>query len=100
LLAEFGLSANSNKIEIFHGVGCQNCKFTGYRGRTAIYEIIRIGEEIRQMIIRKRSSQEIKKKAMQLGMKTLFQDGWRKVCMGLTTLDEVVRVTQKEMEVE
>jgi len=97
---EFGLQLDVSKVEIFEGAGCENCKFTGYRGRTAIYEIIRLGEEVRQMIIQKASSQEVKKKAIQFGMRTLFQDGWRKVCMGLTTLNEVVRVTQKEMVVE
>ena len=97
---EFGLKINTSKVDIYEGKGCENCKFTGYRGRTAIYEVIRLNEELRQMVIQKASSQEIKKKAIAHGMRTLFQDGWQKVCEGVTTLNEVVRVTQKELVAE
>jgi len=96
LVEEMGIKEGSDRIEIFEGKGCDECKFTGYKGRTAIYEIIRINEDIRQMIIAKATSQEIKKKAMEQGMKTLFMDGWQKVLLGITTIGEVKRVTQKE----
>lgn len=99
ILQDLGLKYE-DKIEAFEGKGCEACKFTGYKGRTAIYEILRLNEEIRQMILVKASSQEIKKKAIGQGMKTLLMDGWQKVLMGLTTVSEVVRVTQKEILTE
>lgn len=95
-LEELGFKYDIDKIEIFEGKGCEACKFTGYKGRTAIYEILRLNEEIRQMILAKSSSQEIKRKAVQQGMKILLLDGWQKVLAGLTTISEVLRVTQKE----
>ncbi|MDD5005119.1 MAG: ATPase, T2SS/T4P/T4SS family [Candidatus Omnitrophica bacterium] len=96
ILEELGFQGDIANIELFEGKGCEACKFTGYKGRTAIYEIIRLNDEIRQMILSKSSSQDIKKKAVQQGMKTLLLDGWQKVLQGLTTISEVVRVTQKE----
>ena len=96
-IQELGLSRHAGgRITLYEGKGCEQCKFTGYKGRTGIYEILKVNEDIRQMIIARRSSQEIKHKAMQQGMKTLLQDGWNKALKGLTTLSEVVRVTQKE----
>jgi type II secretion system protein E len=83
-------------VEIYEGKGCQDCRFTGYRGRTGIYEFIAITEKIRSMILERASSQQIKRQAMAEGMVTLRQDGLRKVLQGLTTLAEVVRVTQQE----
>ena len=96
ILQDLGLQCDIDKIELFQGKGCQACKFTGYKGRTAIYEILRLSEGVRQLIIAKASSQEIKRKAVQQGMKTLILDGWQKALKGLTTVSEVLRVTQKE----
>ncbi len=96
ILKDLGIQDSKNDIEVYEGKGCEACKFTGYKGRTAIYEILRLNEDIRQMILTKASSQDIKRKAVQQGMTTLFLDGWRKVLMGLTTISEVVRVTQRE----
>lgn len=83
--------------EVYEARGCSLCNHTGYRGRTAIYEILKLNGKIREMILEKASAQEIKKEAIRMGMKTLFADALRKVKMGITTLSEVVRVTQKEM---
>ncbi|MFH1621942.1 MAG: GspE/PulE family protein [Candidatus Omnitrophota bacterium] len=96
VLEDLGIDSSNDKIEVFQGKGCEACKFTGYKGRTAIYEILKLNEDIRQMVLAKVSSQDIKKKAMQQGMRTLLFDGWQKVQMGLTTISEVLRVTQKE----
>ena len=85
-----------NLIQLYQGKGCENCRFTGYRGRTAIYEIISVTEPIRKLILSRASSQEIKQKAVALGMRTLRQDGLQKVFKGLTTFTEVIRVTQQE----
>lgn len=83
-------------IELYEGKGCQNCRFTGYRDRTGIHEIIVVSEPIREMILARASSQQIKQKAIAQGMLTLRQDGLKKVLMGQTTYAEVMRVTQQE----
>jgi type II secretory ATPase GspE/PulE/Tfp pilus assembly ATPase PilB-like protein len=78
----------------YTGKGCEKCKHTGYKGRTAIYEILMLNEPIRELIMKKASSEEIKKKAVSLGMRTLKDDGLEKIKAGITTVDEVMRVTQ------
>lgn len=84
------------KAEIYEAKGCEECRFTGYHGRTAIYEILTITEPIRELILSCASSQQIKQKAVSEGMRSLRQDGLYKVLKGITTLTEVVRVTQQE----
>jgi type II secretory ATPase GspE/PulE/Tfp pilus assembly ATPase PilB-like protein len=86
----------AQQIELYQGKGCEECRFTGYRGRTGIYEILTITEPIRELILSHASSQQIKQKAISQGMRTLRQDGLQKVLKGLTTYTEVVRVTQQE----
>ena len=78
------------------GKGCENCRQTGYQGRTAIYEICVVTEPLRKMIMRKRDGGELKQSAISEGMVTLRQDGWRRVAQGRTTIEEVVRVTQTD----
>jgi type II secretion system protein E len=85
-----------SKVEIYEGKGCQSCRFTGYMGRTGIYEILTITEPIRELILNRASSQQIKAKAITQGMRTLLQDGLQKVSQGITTYSEVMRVTQQE----
>lgn len=82
--------------QLYEGSGCAECRFTGYRGRTGIYEVLLITDSIRDLILNRASSQTIKHKAIAQGMRTLRQDGLQKVLKGLTTLTEVMRVTQKE----
>lgn len=96
ILIEFGIENNLDSITIYEGKGCESCKFTGYKGRTAIYEFLNMNEDIRDMVLHRASSDQIKKKALQLGMHTLRMDGWEKVKRGLTTLNEVIRVTQQD----
>ncbi|MDD5136188.1 MAG: type II/IV secretion system protein, partial [Candidatus Omnitrophica bacterium] len=84
------------EVIAYHGRGCKACNHTGYSGRTGIYEILLVNEEIRELIIRKTSSDVIKKKAIELGMRTLLQDGWEKIRAGVTTVEEIMRVTQLE----
>ncbi len=80
-------------IPILHQpVGCQVCSNTGYRGRIAIHEIMSVSEEIERLAVRRASSAEIKNVAMAEGMLTLRQDGWSKVQMGLTSIEEILRV--------
>lgn len=84
------------KIKLYEGKGCEKCRFTGYHDRTGIYEILVINQSIREMILSRASSQQIKQKAVSCGMRTLRQDGLEKAFKGLTTLTEVIRATQQE----
>jgi type IV pilus assembly protein PilB len=79
-------------IKLHRGKGCDYCKNTGYRGRIAIFEMVRINEDIRDLILKKTSSNEIKEVAIQHGMKTLLDSGVAKALAGITTIDEVFRV--------
>ncbi|MFQ5442193.1 MAG: type II secretion system ATPase GspE [Thermodesulfobacteriota bacterium] len=84
---------NEKDIVTFRGSGCSQCNDTGYRGRTGIFELMIITDEIRHLIVEKSSSDVIRSKAMENGMITLREDGWDKVIKGITTLEEVGRVT-------
>lgn len=74
--------------------GCDFCKFSGYAGRTGVYEMFLVDEEIRQLILDKASARNIKSVAIKNGMRTMLTDGVAKVAKGITTLEEVLRVTQ------
>jgi type II secretory ATPase GspE/PulE/Tfp pilus assembly ATPase PilB-like protein len=95
LVKEF-LKDNPLKQPLFQGHGCENCRFTGYKGRTGIFEMLEISDEIREMILKKLPSHRIKEKAVSLGMKVLKEAGWKKVREGSTTIEEVLRVTQED----
>jgi len=77
------------------GQGCEACKATGFRGRTAIYEFLLVSEPVRVLIMRRASSTEITRQAIAQGMRTLRQSGCDKVLRGMTTPSEVLRVTQE-----
>lgn len=79
-------------IRLFRGKGCEHCKNTGYYGRIAIFEMIALNDELRSMILRKISSNEIKDVAIRYGMKTLLDNGVARALEGITTIDEVFRV--------
>ena len=95
-LRDFNLGKEQENIEIFKGKGCSLCKFSGYKGRTGIHEVMLLNNALRELVIQKASSQQIKWKAIECGMRTLRQDGWDKIAKGLTTVEEVLRVTQQE----
>jgi len=80
------------KVKLYRGAGCSLCKNTGYYGRTSIYELIVLDEEIRSLIISKASSNTIKDAAIKKGMKTLKDSGLEKALQGITTIEEVIRV--------
>ena len=84
------------EAHVFRGKGCEACRMTGYQGRTGIFEMLTISDEIRELILKKNPSHLIKQKAVSLGMKALRQSGWEKIKQGVTTIDEVLRVTQEE----
>jgi type II secretory ATPase GspE/PulE/Tfp pilus assembly ATPase PilB-like protein len=81
---------------IFRGRGCERCHATGYRGRTDIYELLNVDRSIRELILARVSADRIRERAIAQGMRTLRQCGWDKVDAGLTTPEEVLRVTMKE----
>lgn len=81
---------------IYEHQGCDACHMTGYNGRDAIYEFLTLDGEIKKMILQRASANDIKARAAALGMSSLRQSGWEKVRKGITTLQEVMRVTQSE----
>ena len=83
-------------VELFRGKGCDDCRGTGYRGRTGIYELFRITEEARSLVVRKAPGGQIRRYAVAQGMVTLREDAWAKACAGLTTVEEILRVTQED----
>lgn len=97
-LLEIGIARDSLKDGVtYKGNGCVNCVNTGYKGRTGIYEILVIDDEIRSMITRGVDSSMIKKAAVNKGMTSLKEDGMKKIIDGITTVREVLRVTQEEV---
>ncbi len=96
VLKEFGIKEELKNLVVYKGKGCETCKFTGYRGRTGIYEFLLMYEGIKDLIIKRASADQIKKKALELGMHTLRMDGWDKIKKGLTTINEVIRVTKED----
>jgi general secretion pathway protein E len=87
-------TGGASKVTLHRGLGCEACGFTGYESRKGIFELMEPDDEIRRMVVAKESSNIIAQYARQKGMKTLREDGLEKVLTGVTTLDEVLRVTQ------
>jgi general secretion pathway protein E len=85
-----------DNIQLQRGVGCKKCKSSGYYGRTGIYEILLLDDAIRELVMTGAPASIIKQTSRQQGMATLKDDGLRKVGAGLTTIEEVLRVTQEE----
>jgi len=79
-----------------HGAGCDECRQLGYQGRLAIYELLLLNEQLRPLVLGRAASSTIAQRAMEQGMRTLRVDGWNKVKNGITTIEEVLRVTQIE----
>ena len=80
---------------IYEAVGCDECRGNGYKGRTGIFEILPVTDEIRPLVIAHASASAIKQQSLEHGMKTLREDGWDKVLAGVTTIDEILRVTEE-----
>jgi general secretion pathway protein E len=98
-LFELGLETSRVPEEgLWKGDGCQKCLETGYLGRTGIYELLRVTDRIKAEVLRNPDSGSIKSAALEEGMRTLRLDGSLKVLKGVTTIEEVLRVTQEEKE--
>lgn len=94
LLKEYHLDPNTDSI--WQAVGCPVCNFAGFKGRIAIYEVLPFFEQLKELIFERASAAEIKKVARSQGMKTLRESGITKVLDGVTTLEEVIKVTDKD----
>ena len=89
---------HSGALQLYQGAGCEVCLNTGYTGRTAIFELLVMNDEIKDLVIQRRGAHIIKQAALAQGMTTLRQDGLRRVLAGMTTLEEVYRVTQDSVK--
>lgn len=92
---ELNLLGIDTHTPLYHGKGCENCSFTGFYGRLGIFELLIIDDEIRKLILKNADSNQIRDVAKKHGMKTLFEDGTEKIKAGITTLSELLRVTQE-----
>ena len=98
LLKQLGVPPEeASRVKMVKPKGCAECGFTGYRGRTGIFEFLKVTDEIRALILQRKDSQKLKELARQRGMRTLRQDGWLRVKEGTTTVQELLRVTQEEV---
>jgi general secretion pathway protein E/type IV pilus assembly protein PilB len=88
--ASLGIPAN---VTIYRSVGCRECRNTGFHGRHGIFEWMDTDEDIRQLILKSASTDQIRDTARRAGMRTLAEDGWRLVARGITTVEEVLSVT-------
>jgi general secretion pathway protein E len=96
-LNDFGLKRTDLPEFIYRPAGCPRCSNLGYSGRTGIYEFLSAHEEIKQLVIANADAGTVKRQAVSLGMRTLRDDGVRKVAEGITSFDEVMRVTQDDV---
>ena len=96
VLKQAGITAEMlTGAKLMKGEGCNHCNRSGYRGRIAVYEIMRLTSTIRELIFQNASTAKIRDLAIEQGMTTLYQDGLQKVVDGITTLEEVYRVTKR-----
>jgi type II secretion system protein E len=88
--------ADMDATKFMRGVGCEACRQLGYQGRLAIYELLVLNEQLRPLVLSRAASSTIAQRAIEQGMRTLRDDGWNKVRNGITTIEEILRVTQIE----
>jgi type IV pilus assembly protein PilB len=89
----------TEKLKVYKPYGCNECHSTGYKGRTALFEVMRVTDEIKDLILSRAHSREIKRKAIDQGMLTLRRSGLIKIKSGTTSVEEVLRETVKDTEV-
>ncbi|RJP25140.1 MAG: hypothetical protein C4527_17590 [Candidatus Omnitrophota bacterium] len=94
LIREMGFQPEEvQNINFFHGRGCSECNYTGYKGRTGIFELLQLSEPIKELVLQRSSSAAIFHQARKDGMRTLREDGWEKVVQGVTTIEEILACT-------
>jgi general secretion pathway protein E len=89
------IAPTGDMVQCYKGRGCENCFGSGYTGRVGIFELMELDDGIRQLIMKNEDAVAITNAARRIGMRNLREDGWAKVASGLTTADEVMRVTQE-----
>ncbi len=95
VLLEVGFTPEEiEKLQTYKGMGCEKCDFTGYKGRVALYEVMEVVPEIRDAVVKGKNADEIRKIAKKYGMRTLREIGKIKIAKGITTPEEVLRVTR------
>jgi type II secretory ATPase GspE/PulE/Tfp pilus assembly ATPase PilB-like protein len=82
-------------MTVYVNTGCPRCHHTGYESRIGVYEVLEMDEEIRKLVMARATADDIREHARSSGMTTLVEDGMRKVLAGLTTVEEVLRVTKE-----
>jgi type IV pilus assembly protein PilB len=93
-LIDMGFSPeDASQVKLYRGKGCRTCNDTGYKGRVALYEVMSLREELKEMVLQGASTAELKAEAIRLAMQTLRAAGIRKIIEGVTTPEEVVRTT-------
>jgi len=95
-LERLGFPVNPDEVELFYGKGCENCTGTGYQGRQGVYELMMTTDTVRTLIMQGASSARLRRAARKEGMHTLREDAWLKATRGVTTLEEVLRVTHQD----
>lgn len=85
--------SETGPIELQRGQGCRECRGTGYKGRSAIFEIFPMSSQLKKMTAEGEHTLEMRRVAIREGMTTLREDAWRKVKAGITTIEEALRVT-------
>jgi type IV pilus assembly protein PilB len=90
-LVNLGMEADAD-VNFYRGAGCPHCKGTGYKGRVGVYELMTINDEIRETILKKANAMELQQAALRNGMRTLRDDAMEKILLGMTTLEECLRV--------
>ena len=94
LLTDAGLLERKDECAFHRGAGCSACNQTGYKGRTGIFELMTVTEEIREAMLKKSTARQLYELAREAGLRTLREDGIEKAVQGITTLEEIARVTQ------
>ncbi|MCC7391637.1 type II/IV secretion system protein [Candidatus Sumerlaeota bacterium] len=98
-LAEFAVTREEvEEITFYQGRGCDDCNYSGYKGRLGIFEVLEATEAIKELILQRATTDDIHAMGVHEGMITLRQDGWTKICLGLTTFEEVSKHTIPETE--
>jgi type II secretory ATPase GspE/PulE/Tfp pilus assembly ATPase PilB-like protein len=95
VLERWGLGDRKESLVVYRGRGCQECKGTGFYGRTGIFELMTIDDELREMITSGAPPLVLRRKACEKGMRLLWRDGRKKVLKGITTFEEVARVCEE-----
>ncbi|NIQ88293.1 MAG: type II secretion system protein GspE [Deltaproteobacteria bacterium] len=99
VLEQFGIAERAKGRKFFRGRGCQGCRFSGYRGRIGVYELLLVTDAIRDLINQRKSDTEIRKAALKTGdLRTLYRDGLEKAVKGITTIEEISRIVHLKGE--